>query len=70
MYRLQLGCSGSPAIAEHTLRCRNPYGAFICVDSLLHYIEQWDYDYNDVIAIKKIRGQVKKAINESFRQMT
>jgi hypothetical protein len=31
-------------------------------------MEQWDYDYNDVIAVKIICGQVKRAINETLRR--
>ena len=31
-------------------------------------MEHCDFSYNDIIAAKKIRGQVKKAMNDSLKQ--
>ena len=42
--------------------------ALVCVDNLLEYMEHCGFSYNDIIAAKKIRGQVKKAINDSLKQ--
>jgi hypothetical protein len=38
---------------EESSDCMSHSQALTCIDSLLHYMEQRDYDYNEVITVKK-----------------
>ena len=39
-----------------------------CVDTLLDYMEQWDYDFSDIISVRNIRGDIRKHLNVSKKQ--
>ena len=38
------------------------------VDSLLKYIDQWEFEYNDIIALSKFRTDIKKSLKDSCKQ--
>ena len=38
------------------------------VDTLLEYIDQWEFEYNDIIALRKIRTDIKKILKDSCKQ--
>ena len=38
------------------------------VDTLLEYIDQWEFEYNDIIALRKIRTDIKKSLKDSCKQ--
>lgn len=42
--------------------------ALSCIDTLTEYLTQCDFEYNDIIALRKIRTDVKKKINDSLKQ--
>ena len=37
------------------------------VDTLLEYIEQWESEYNDIIAPRKIRTDIKKSLKDASK---
>ena len=39
--------------------------ALQCVDTLLDYVKQWDFNYSDIVALRNIRICVRKNVNES-----
>ena len=38
------------------------------VDTLLEYIDQWKYEYNDIRALRKIITDIKISLNDSCKQ--
>ena len=38
------------------------------VDTLLEYIDQWEFEYNDIIALRKISSDIKKSLKVSCKQ--
>lgn len=37
------------------------------VDTLLEYMDQWEFEYNDIIALRKIRCDIKKLLKDSCK---
>ena len=38
------------------------------VDTLLKYIDHWEFEYNDIIALRKIRTDIKKSLKDFCKQ--